>query len=198
MTPPKFASIFVDVLTVRVQPKTLQSPPESANRYERQGHAKNSPHRPNIVKVSTMEEGDDEGEQRAVTGSLAFQGNRQGHGCHRAPWQSRTSRSSAGTDCATHEGLSPPNGCVRRAIACRRKASVRERTQARHREPTGEFVPDRQHSYFFTWPRALSRASTASLPETSSVTVTRTAGAEVSTLPIATTGSVALGSVVTS
>ena len=45
MTPPKFALIFVDVLTVRVQPKTLQSPPESANRYERQGHAKNSPQR---------------------------------------------------------------------------------------------------------------------------------------------------------
>ena len=36
MTPPKFASIIVDVLTVRVQPKTLQSPTESANRYERQ------------------------------------------------------------------------------------------------------------------------------------------------------------------
>ena len=40
-----------------------------------------------------------------------------------------------------------------------------------------------------------SRASTASLPETNSVTVTRTEGAEVSALPMATTGSVALGSV---
>ena len=71
MTPPKFASIFVDVLTVRVQRKTLQSPTESANRYERQGYAKNSPHRARHREDehdggrSKERRGDDEGEQRA-------------------------------------------------------------------------------------------------------------------------------------
>ena len=34
--------------------ESLQSPTESGNRYERQGHAKNSHTGPNIVKVSTM------------------------------------------------------------------------------------------------------------------------------------------------
>ena len=61
----------------------------------------------------------------------------------------------------------------------------------------GEFVPNRQHHFSYLAESCFKRASTASLPKTSSVTVTRTAGAEVSTLPIATTGSAALGSIVT-
>ena len=154
---------------------------------------------PNIVKKSTMEEGDDEGEQRAVTGSLAFQGNRQGHGCHRAPWQSRTSRSGP------WNRLLPP----RRAIAaqwlrstshCMPAESISPRANAGAASLTNRRIRSRSSTFLFLHvaESCFSRASTASLPETSSVTVTRTAGAEVSTLPIATTGSVALGSVVTS
>ena len=138
MMPPKFASIFVDVLTVRVQPKTLQSPTESANRYERQGHAKTPHTGPNIVKVSTMEEGprSDDLMMKASSGRSPapwrFREIARGTVVIEHPGKAAPARAAPGTDCATQEEAIAAQW-LRSTSDCMGKASVRERTQARHR-----------------------------------------------------------------
>jgi hypothetical protein len=89
--------------------ETLQSPAKYANRNERQGHAKNSPYQPNIVKVSTIDAGPRSAEvmMKASSGPSPapwrFRGIAGGTVVIAHPGKVAPAKAAPGTDCATHE-----------------------------------------------------------------------------------------------